>query len=224
MSSKQNVTPPNDSPADRRARREQLVQDRRKDRVSVKERQQRQRLINFGAIGATALVVVLIVGIVGVGWWNDRQGAQALEDVQTYSYQAAVHQDGELTYTEVPPVGGTHNNVWQTCGFYPGVVPNWHAVHSLEHGAIWITYSPDLPQDQVDQLEDLATSQSYILVSMYPGLSSPIVASAWNQQLALDSVDDPGLDAFIEEFKESPTNTPEYGARCDGGNTGVLPV
>ncbi|HET9972943.1 MAG TPA: DUF3105 domain-containing protein [Streptosporangiaceae bacterium] len=35
------------------------------------------------------------------------------------------------------------------CGIYDQPVPNERAVHNMEHGAIWITYQPSLPQAQV---------------------------------------------------------------------------
>ncbi len=57
----------------------------------------------------------------------------------------AQHLEEPVTYTENPPVGGVHNPVWQNCGYYAAPIPNETAVHSLEHGAIWITYQPDLP-------------------------------------------------------------------------------
>ena len=210
--------------ADRRGRREQLAQERRRDRVSIRERQQRRRLINLGAVGITALVLIVVIVVVGRNWLDDRAGNAALAGVVSYEYAGGQHADGELIYTESPPVGGTHNGVWQNCGYYPAPVPNWNGVHSLEHGAVWITYSPDLPQDQIDALKSRAESQDYILVSPYPGLTSPVVASSWNHQLTLDSANDPGLDAFIAKYRVSQEFTPEYGAACSGGNTGTLPA
>jgi len=41
---------------------------------------------------------------------------------------------------ELPPMGGTHNQVWQNCGVYETPLRSDLAVHSLEHGAVWITY------------------------------------------------------------------------------------
>jgi hypothetical protein len=38
------------------------------------------------------------------------------------------------------------------CGVYDQPVPKERAVHNLEHGAVWITYSPSLPSSQVSQL------------------------------------------------------------------------
>jgi hypothetical protein len=123
-----------------------------------------------------------------------------------------------VAYAEHPPVGGVHNPVWQDCGFYAEPVANENAVHSLEHGAVWITYAPDLPQDQVATLRELAERQSHILVSPMEDLPSPMVASAWNRQLALDGADDPRLEEFIRAFRLSP-QAPEPGAACTGGTS-----
>ena len=137
--------------------------------------------------------------------------------VETYDVgPGGQHTEGVVNYAQTPPVGGEHNPVWQNCGFYDEPVTDENAVHSLEHGAVWITYSPDLPQDQVDQLRDLAHSQTYILVSPYPDLPSPVVASAWGKQLRLESADDPSLGRFVRAFRQGP-QTPEPGAVCTNG-------
>jgi len=89
-------------------------------------------------------------------------------------------------------------------------------VHSIEHGAVWITYQPDLNQDEVERMRDLAQNESYVLVSPYPGLDSPVVASAWGKQLRLESAEDPDLERFVNAFSQGP-QTPEPGAACTGG-------
>ncbi len=116
------------------------------------------------------------------------------------------HTTKPVHYDHDPPMGGAHDPTPQNCGVYDQPVANEHAVHSLEHGSVWITYQPSLPADQVDQLRQLVTghymgSQRYLLLSPYPDLPHPIVASAWGAQLGLDSPDDPRLLAFIEHFQ-----------------------
>ena len=139
-------------------------------------------------------------------------------ETQTYDVGPAnVHTEGNVDYAQSPPVGGEHNPIWQNCGFYAEPIRDEYAVHSLEHGAVWITYSPDLPQDEVERLRDLAQSQTYILVSPYPGLNYPVVASAWGKQLSLESAEDPGLERFINAYQQGP-QTPEPGAACTGGS------
>ena len=139
------------------------------------------------------------------------------DGVQTYDVgPGGQHTEGAVNYAQSPPVGGEHNPIWQNCGFYDEPIRNETAVHSLEHGAVWITYSPDLPQDEIEHLQDLAQSNNYVLVSPYPDLPSPVVASAWGKQLKVESAEDPNLERFIGAYSQGP-QTPEPGAACSGG-------
>ena len=137
--------------------------------------------------------------------------------VQTYDVgPGGEHTEGTVDYAQSPPTGGEHNSIWQNCGFYEEPIRSETAVHSLEHGAVWITYSPDLPQNEIARLRDLAQSNDYVLVSPYPDLDSPVVASAWGKQLNLESAEDPDLEQFIGAYSQGP-QTPEPGAACTGG-------
>jgi hypothetical protein len=138
------------------------------------------------------------------------------EGVQSFSVLDRYHTEEAVPYPQIPPVGGPHNPVLQNCGFYDVPVGNENAVHSLEHGAVWITYSPDLPLDQVEALRALSSGRTHVLVSPYPGLPAPVVASAWGEQLMLDGAYDPRLEQFINAFEQGPQNL-EPGAPCSGG-------
>ena len=129
---------------------------------------------------------------------------------------AGQHTEADVDYEQNPPAGGAHNPVWQNCGYYAQPIADENAVHSLEHGAVWITYSPDLPQDQVDHLREIAENETYVLVSPRDDLPSPVVASAWGKQLTLDNAEDTDLDRFIGAYEQGP-QTPEKGAVCTGG-------
>ena len=115
---------------------------------------------------------------------------------KSYSNLSRDHTKEPVDYPQSPPVGGPHNPIWQNCGFYSKPVRDENAVHSMEHGAVWITYRPDLPRDQVEKLKSL-TLKNYVLVSPYPGLPAPVVASAWGKQLRLNSANDPPLVQFV---------------------------
>jgi hypothetical protein len=173
-----------------------------------------------------AVIVLFVGGFIALAVMDARQksASGAPSDVKTYDVgPAGRHTSGDVDYKQSPPVGGPHNPVWQNCGFYDNPVRDENAVHSLEHGAVWITYSPSLPQNQVDELRDIAESQSYILVSPYPDLpdNTPVVASAWGKQVGLDGADDPDLESFIRAYRQGP-QTPEPGALCDGGTSATL--
>jgi hypothetical protein len=178
-------------------------------RAAAEQRARRTSLISRG------VVIVLVVAVAAVAY-STYTKRQLLQAVKTASYPAGQHVAGSILYAENPPIGGQHNVVWQNCGIYDAPIHNEHAVHSLEHGAIWITYRPDLAADQVQKLRALA-ADDYLLLSPYPGLPYPIVASAWNHQLTFERADDPGLPAFIARYKNNPETTPEFGAPCAGG-------
>jgi predicted small secreted protein len=135
---------------------------------------------------------------------------------KSYSNLSRDHTKEPVDYPQSPPVGGPHNPIWQNCGFYSKPVRNENAVHSMEHGAVWITYAPDLPKEQVETLRDIAHTNSYVLVSPYSDLPSQVVASAWGKQLHLNSADDPRLEQFVKAYQQGPQN-PEPGAPCNGG-------
>jgi len=127
-----------------------------------------------------------------------------------------LHVTEPVVYPQNPPVGGNHWWIWQNCGFYDQPIANEYAVHSLEHGAVWITYRPDLPQAQLDKLHRLAQRESYVLVSPMTPLPTAVVASAWDRQLQLDSADNPKLEEFVHTFQLG-RQAPERGGGCTGG-------
>lgn len=116
----------------------------------------------------------------------------------------------------LPPVGGDHDPIWQNCGIYTQPVTTANAVHSLEHGAVWITYRPGVADDQLAALTDLAEGKTYMLLSPFEDLRSPVVLTAWGIQLELDDATDPRAAAFVEKYREGE-QTPEPGAPCQGG-------
>ncbi|MBB2911978.1 hypothetical protein FHS43_003258 [Streptosporangium becharense] len=188
------------------ARRDHLA----RMRAEQKRKERRAAFLMWGVGGA---VIVLLVGVVGFYLVNDR-ATNSLDGVTSANYPAAQHVLTKVSYKENPPVGGEHHPSWQNCGVYDQPINNENAVHSLEHGAVWITYRPDLPTAEVDRLKKLASSD-YMLLSPYPGLPAKIVASSWNRQLTFDKADDPRLPKFIAKYKNGP-DTPELGASCDG--------
>ena len=139
--------------------------------------------------------------------------ATPIAGIETFTVESAAHTEDPVTYPQDPPAGGPHAPAWQKCGAYDAPIRNENAVHSQEHGAVWITYQPDLPDAEVKALDKLAEHRS-VLVSPYPGLKDPVVASAWGAQLRLDSADDPRIGAFIERYAGKG---PEPGASCESG-------
>ena len=162
-------------------------------------------MIAGAALGAFVPLVLLS---------DSRQASSDVPCVKSFENLSLLHKNDSITYEQIPPVGGEHNPVWQNAGFYEQQVLEEKAVHTLDHGAVWITYRADLPEDQKEELRRIVESQDCLLASPYP-VSTPIVASAWGKQLRLKSVDDPRLQEFIRAYRKGP-QTPEPGAPCTG--------
>ena len=169
-------------------------------------------LVALGTIAGAALGAFVPLVLLG----DRHQPSSDVPGVKSFENLSLQHNNGSINYEQIPPVGGEHNPVWQNAGFYEQQVIEEKAVHTLEHGAVWITYRADLPEDQKEELRRIVESQDCLLASPYPSLSSPVVASAWGKQLRLKSVDDPKLQEFILAYRKGP-QTPEPGAPCTGG-------
>jgi len=201
------MTRKSDKNAERQARLEAL-------RREEARRNQRRLYTLLGAGVAIALVVVF-----GIFWLVSRSNDDntAAKDGQvSYSGLSRDHVEGAVAYDQTPPAGGAHSAQWQNCGIYTSPIANENAVHSLEHGAFWITYQPDLPGDQVKTLQDDVRDQPYGLLSPYPDLPAPIVATVWGTQLRVQDASDPRLADFIDEYADA-TQAPEPKGECTGG-------
>lgn len=175
------------------------------------------------AVQATLLDVDAIVAALETGLSLDESALNAvlaptIPGVEFFPNLDPTHQRTPVDYPQTPPVGGPHHPTWQTCGVYAAPIVNEHAVHSLEHGAVWITYQPDLPAAEVEALASLTRRSTHRILSPYPGIDSPIILSAWGYQLKLESSDDPRLMEFLLQYEQGQT-TPELGATCNGGET-----
>lgn len=198
---------------DRQAR---LAEIQSKQRASDRKR----NTFIFGGIALVIVAIIVAVSVVIVQQVqeNDRidaLAAQDIEGVETIEVTSFNHVAGPVEYEQSPPVGGDHNAIWTNCGVYTQPIPNENTVHSLEHGAVWITYQPDLDQAEIDALTDLVGDRTYVLLSPYEGQESPIMASAWGLQLAVDSADDDRLRAFLAKYVQGE-QTREPGASCSG--------
>jgi hypothetical protein len=182
------------------------------------KRSARNRRIGLiaGITAAVAVVGLVITSVVltpkSVTYSAGGDGTE-IEGVGTFD-NASLHVETPVTYPQTPPAGGEHNPTWLNCGVYTEPVPNENAVHSLEHGALWVTYDPALSDEELTTLKSVLPS-TYVILSPFEGLPSPIVLSGWNVQLQIETADDPRIAEFFEEHWKS-NNVPEPGALCTG--------
>jgi len=141
-----------------------------------------------------------------------------IEGVQTFPDRTEYHEHVEEVVDpglDVPPAFGAHFSAWQNCGIYDQPVNVGNALHSIEHGAVWLTYSPDLPADQVNALRDIVRGNGFVLMSPYENQTKPVVLTAWTIQLTIDELPDARIAQFVQYYANGPQN-PEPGAPCSG--------
>lgn len=196
------------------ARAKKLEGFQREQKRSKRNRRIGLVAVVVASVGIVAVVVASVVMTPKSATYSAGSDGETIKGVQTFD-NAATHVETPVTYPQTPPTGGEHSPVWLNCGVYTEPVPNENAVHDLEHGAIWVTYDPKLSESELDALRAKLPS-TYAVLSPYKGLPSPIVVSAWNTQLQVDSADDPRIADFFEEYWKSGS-APEPGAPCTGG-------
>ncbi|GAA3522848.1 DUF3105 domain-containing protein [Streptomyces osmaniensis] len=128
------------------------------------------------------------------------------------------HVTEPVKYPVEPPVGGDHDRVWMNCNgdVYTKAVNNMNAVHSLEHGAVWVTYNSKAPKADVEALAAKVKQTPYTLMSPDDGQQDPIMLTAWGVQRTVTGAKDPNVGKFFETYVQGK-QTPEPGAACTGG-------
>ncbi|MDX2678598.1 DUF3105 domain-containing protein [Streptomyces soliscabiei] len=128
------------------------------------------------------------------------------------------HVAKTVKYPTEPPVGGNHNQVWMNCNgdVYTKALNNMNAVHSLEHGAVWVTYNSKASKADVDALAAKVKKTPYTLMSPDDAQADPIMLTAWGHQRTVTSASDANVDKFFAKFVQGE-QTPEPGAACTGG-------
>ncbi len=183
----------------------------------------------WGLIAAAVAVVVFAAAVityavvqVNESNANRVESPDEIEGLQTFdAYEDPQdHVETPVDYAESPPVGGPHAPPpdWADCTgtVYDVDIRHENAVHSLEHGAVWITYNPDdVAGADVETLAALVENEAGRMMSPYAGLDSPISVQSWGHQLKVDSADDPRLEQFADLMTLNNEFTPEPGASCE---------
>ncbi|WP_217237103.1 DUF3105 domain-containing protein [Streptomyces sp. AC555_RSS877] len=210
------------SSAARKARIEEM-------RRAEQSRERRNRILT---VAASAVVVAGLVvgGVVLVNSQSDDDSAAVdakntgsfvtgADGVKTWKGKLSqTHVTKTVKYSTEPPVGGDHNQVWMNCNgdVYTEAINNMNAVHSLEHGAVWVTYTSKAAKADVEALAAKVKATPYTLMSPDEKQADPIMLTAWGSQRTVTGADDPNVAKFFEKFVQGK-QTPEPGAACTGG-------
>ena len=166
------------------------------------------------------VLILLTLALAGCSSGTPKPEPTTIGGLQTFTEDPKPrHVKGHVTYDHTPPAGGQHADFWLKCAVYDAPVPNEVAVHSEEHGAVWLTYLPGEDPAPLRALYD--GNKEYVLVSPYPDQPGKFMASTWGAQLSVDSGDDPRLKQFVDTYASGGQGG-EKGAPCVAG--GLTPA
>ncbi|MET7532081.1 DUF3105 domain-containing protein [Streptomyces goshikiensis] len=194
-------------------------------RRAEKTRDRRNKIL------AITVSTAVVAGLVGFGAWvlidqkQQEKDAEAARKAPVSGEQdwdakklGRNHVETPVKYEMNPPVGGDHHPRWMNCNgdVYKNPVPEVNAVHSLEHGAVWVTYNEKAAKGDLDKLAETVGKTPYTLMSPVREQTGAIMLSAWGKQLTVDSAADPRVAQFFTKYVQGP-QTPEPGAACTNG-------
>lgn len=176
----------------------------------------RENLDQWGGPGVL-VVGVAIIAIIGWLAWINRPVTVSTEDLRgeavTMGQATHVATAAELQIPEgVPPAGGPHFINPLPGGVYNEAVEDGRAIHSLEHGLVWITYKPDaVSESQLKALKDLADDRSRdVLLSPRPQNKDAVVVTSWGRRQILKASE---TDAIKDFISTNLNRSPEPGVR-----------
>ncbi len=116
------------------------------------------------------------------------------------------------SYNSNPPTSGPHWPQQAECKIYTQEVPDEAAIHSLEHGAVWISYKDKNDNKLVEKLTDFAKKNlNKLLLSPRSKNDSSLAVASWGRSLKLEEFDEQQINEFI---KANKNNSPEPLASC----------
>ena len=163
----------------------------------------------FIGIGLVTLVII-VGGVFFISGQSNNQNQNSLSTQtstkplmgQEVSIQGQTHiKRGEKhpAYNSNPPTSGWHyGDGVGGAGIHDTEIPDELLVHSLEHGAVILSYNASLPASDVEKLKQIfrQTTGKGIMVPR-SNLDAPIALTSWGRLLKLQSIDEKTIKAFF---------------------------
>lgn len=144
---------------------------------------------------------------------NEVQATSLEGMVEEFELEASVHVEPgtkDIVYKTNPPTSGTHWTEAEIWGISEDEVPDGKAVHSIEHGGIWISYKPDkIDRETLTILEELQKeNRRSVVLSPRADNDSAIVVASWGRMMKLEeasfkkSIVQKYIDTYINDSPE----------------------
>ncbi len=190
--------------------------ERREKKRQIKELEfeNDRRLHLIKKIIPWSMGVLGVLIVIGIAWWFlQRQVPKTTpgEFIPELSRDHIPVGSSHVAYNSNPPTSGPHYADPQPCGIYDEEIPDEAVIHTLEHGAVWISFRPDISAELKDALTSLAQRYSKVVLSPRKANESDVAAAAWTRLLKVSaSTFNPELlEDFIKAWRNhAPENVP----------------
>ena len=202
----------------------------RKEKRALKrteKQEKRNQETGKRSIKKTALLTLCILAIAGAAgafflFAPERQAprpdfSQAITD----EGRAHVSEGTDVQYQSNPPTSGDHWAEPLADGIYDIEKPDEAIVHSLEHGRVWISYKPSIPDQTKKALEDLLKKYNGTVLTPRSANNTDIALAAWDRLDAFNlnadgTFDESRITDFIKRWRNK---APEFVPGSGGGKT-----
>ncbi len=176
---------------------------------------QRRLIYILAATGLIGLAVVL--GVFFLAGGGDDDLASTMESAgcqlrtvpaQVGDHTAELDATSDPKWNTDPPTSGPHYPIPAVYGEYDSPLKIAQVVHNLEHGAVFVLYGPQVPDETVQQLRDFYSEDTTgVLLAPYQKLGDEIALGAWT---------------VPDDFEAGDTNGTAYLATCQDFDEGAF--
>jgi hypothetical protein len=137
------------------------------------------------------------------------------------------------SYASTPPASGPHDPTPLAAGVYADPPGIYHTIHSLEHGAVIIWYTPGLQSSELTRIQTFYSdpaNNDHVIVAPYNypdqgaagrlPAGKPIVLVAWHHVQTCTQVSLAAVQDFVKHYRLTTGQTPSLGYRGDAPEPG----
>lgn len=173
-------------------------QKRVRSEVAVQKKRLRA---TFWIIGVIIIVGLTVYGFLSFYAWRSSTTPGKFIPDQGREHVSPGHAH---EYNSNPPTSGPHFARPEEWGAYREERPDEVLIHNLEHGGIWISYKPGIPEETIKKLEGFYERYGRkIIVTPRAKNDADIAIVAWTRldTFSVSEYSDERVNRFIEVFR-----------------------